>query len=380
MGKGSRPAKAKNLVLVPGVTEDVVEEAAPSPHVAVVVTTSMPPASEVGPALAGAPTPEAPVADITGAAEGAAAQPVEPDLAELRELKEQIRKEHPDWYPEFRDTFGHQFNEQLVPQLTNLSMAELGLPESTDTDRVRREVRALAFARSYLMAKAGDAEGLKAVSRDLLYFWDDRLGGLAPVPAIAPGDPAPWVHSINRLRSRQITKIDSDYGDQPRFRRFVNAVKGWTDGRWKELRAASQRVLKGGANGRAEREASELIEAVRAAENEAPRLWRKESAASVAERMGVSRGSLLSHLQARVGHEVTQDLVSASSRPDVWSGDFIWEVEPGAQAIHAYPLSHHPAESEWITAGEFRLLVVEPYGSGGVKVRVEQTGVFKEKE
>ncbi len=305
MGKGSRPAKAKNLALVPGVTEDVVEKTAPSPNVAVVGTTPMPPASEVGPALAGAPTPEAPVADGTGPAEGASAQPVEPNLAELRALKEQIRKEHPDWYPEFRDTFGHQFNEQLVPALVNLSKAELGLPESTDADRVRREVRALAFARSYLMAKAGDAEGLKAISRDLLYFWDDRLGGLAPAPAIAPGDPAPWVHSVNRLRSRQTAKMDSDYGDHPRFRRFVNAVKGWTDGRWKELRAASQRVLKGEANGRTEREASELIEAVRAADNEAPRLWRKESSTSVAERLGVSRDALTNHLQARVGQETS---------------------------------------------------------------------------
>ncbi len=380
MGKGSRPAKAKNLVLVPGVTEDVVEKTAPSPHVAVVGTTSMLPASEAGPALAGAPTPEEPVADVAAAADDTPVQMAEPGLAELQELQEQIRKEHPDWYPEFRDTFGHQFNEQLVPQLANLSKAELGLSESTDADRVRREVRALAFARSYLMAKAGDAEGLEAISRDLLYFWDDRLGGLAPVPAIAPGDPAPWVHAVNRLRSRQTAKVDSTFADQPRFRRFVNAVKGWTDGRWKELRAASQRVLKGEANGRAEREASELIEAVRAADNEAPRLWRKESATSVAERMGVSRDSLLSHLQTRVGQDVTQDLVSTSSRPDVWSGDFIWEVEPGAQAIHAYPLSHHPSESEWITAGEFRLLAAEPYGGGGVKVRVEQTGVFKEKE
>ncbi len=376
MGKGSRPAKAKNLVLVPGVTEDDVEKAA-QPSAVPGSTATMSPASTAEPAGAEAPAPQA---DVAAAADDTPIQVAEPDLAELQELKEQIRKEHPDWYPEFRDAFGHQFNEQLVPGLVNLSKAKLGLPESTDADRVRREVRALAFARSYLMAKAGDAEGLKAISRDLLYFWDDRLGGLAPAPAIAPGDSAPWVHSVNRLRSRQTSKMDGDYGDHPRFRRFVNAVKGWTDGRWKELRAASQRVLKGEANGRAEREASELIEAVRAADNEAPRLWRKESSTGVAERMGVSRGALLSHLQTRVGQELTQDLVSASSRPDVWSGDFLWEVEPGAQAIHAYPLSHHPSESEWITAGEFRLLAVEPYGGGGVKVRVEQTGVFKEKE
>jgi hypothetical protein len=38
-------------------------------------------------------------------------------------------------------------------------------------------VRALAFARSCLTAQAGDADGLKATSPDLLYFWDDRLDG-----------------------------------------------------------------------------------------------------------------------------------------------------------------------------------------------------------
>jgi hypothetical protein len=38
-------------------------------------------------------------------------------------------------------------------------------------------VRALAFARSCLMAQAGDADGLKAISPDLLYFRDDHLDG-----------------------------------------------------------------------------------------------------------------------------------------------------------------------------------------------------------
>src|SRR5215469_14423173 len=195
MGKGSRPAKAKTLALVPGA----------------------------------------------GAAEVAVEEPpvvVEPDLAELQAIKEEIQKEHPDWYPSYRDSLGHQFNEQLVPDLAGLSATELGLPANADADRVRREVRALAFARSYLMTKAGDADGLKAISPDLLYFWDDRIGGLVPEPVISPDDPAPWVHSINRLRSRETTKMNGAYGDQPRFRRFVNAVKGWTDGRWKELRAS----------------------------------------------------------------------------------------------------------------------------------------------
>ncbi len=375
MGKGSRPAKAKTMVLVPGTgggsekAQDVAAVAVAEPEQPTPPAAPAPISADAG----GAPSPSAELEPPP--------EVVEPSLAELQAVKEQIRKEHPSWYPEYRDTLGHQFNEQLVPQLVGLSAAELGLPANTDPDRLRRELRALAFARSYLMAQAGDVAGLRAISRDLLFFWDDRLGGtLVPAPAISPGDPAPWVHSINRLRSRSTAGMESQYGDHSRFRRFVSAVKGWTDGRWKELRAASKRVLKGEPASGAEREARELIEAVRAADNEAPRLWRKESATSVAERMGVSRGGLLGHLQARIGEEVPQDLVSASSRPDVWSGDFVWEVEPGAQAIHAYPVSHHPSESEWITAGEFRLLAVERYGSGGVKVRVEQTGVFKEKE
>jgi hypothetical protein len=369
MGKGSRPDKAKTIVLVPGggTGGDVVPDVA----LAAVVEPEAPPPM---------PGPDETTATAVSASpaepEPQPAVP-EPTLAELQALKEQIRKDHPSWYPEFRDTLGHQFNEQLVPQLVGLSVRELGLPPNTDPDRVRREIRALAFARSYLMAKAGDADSLRAISRDLLYFWDDRLGGLVPEPALSAGDPAPWVHSINRLRSRSTTGLESKFGDQSRFRRFVSAVKGWTNGRWKELREASKRVLTGQPTTGAEREARELIEAVRAADNEAPRLWRREKAASVADRMGVSRDKLASHLKARIGDEVTQDLVSTSSRPDVWSGDFIWEVEPGAQAIHAYPVSHHPSESEWITAGSFRLLAVEGTSSG-IKVRVEQTGVFKE--
>lgn len=373
MGKGSRPAKSKTIVLTPGVDGGT----GMMPPGATAVATgdvqqqqsAVPPPVSDSHGLSSLPAPEL--------------QPqqkvVEPTLAELQALKEEIRKEHPDWYPEYRDTLGHQFNEQLVPQLAGLSASELGLPSSTDADRVRRELRALAFARSYLMAQGGDIEGLKAISPELLYFWDDRLGGtLLPAPAVSAHDPAPWVHAINRLRSRNTSGLDSRFREHSRFRRFVSAVKGWTDGRWKELRAASKRVLEGKPTSSAEREAKELIEAIRAADNEAPRLWRRESAASVAERMGVSRDSLLTHLQSRIGDEVTQDLVSTSSRQDVWSGDFLWEVEPGAQAIHAYPISYHPSESEWITAGSFRLLAVQPGAHGGVKVRVEQTGIFKD--
>ena len=58
---------------------------------------------------------------------------------------------------------------------------------------------------------------------------------------------------------------------------------------------------------------------------------------------------------------------------------YIWEIEPGAQAIHAYPISWHPSEREWITAGRFQVLEVDPLcAAGGVRVSVRQTGVFYE--
>jgi hypothetical protein len=41
--------------------------------------------------------------------------PVTPDLATLQAVKEQLRREHPDWYPDFRDSFGNQLTEQLLP-------------------------------------------------------------------------------------------------------------------------------------------------------------------------------------------------------------------------------------------------------------------------
>jgi hypothetical protein len=63
-----------------------------------------------------------------------------------------------------RDSFGNQLTEKLLPpDLAQLSASELGVPAgvvSVDPDRLRRELRALAFAQSYLMAQAGDVEGL----------------------------------------------------------------------------------------------------------------------------------------------------------------------------------------------------------------------------
>src|SRR5690348_2515476 len=107
MGKGSRPAKAKNLVLVPG-GPTALDEPPPA-----LVLVDEPPAPDPAHGVATSATAEAPAPTPVAAEEPAPAPTVtEPTLAELLELKERIRKEHPEWYPEFRDTFGHQFNEQ----------------------------------------------------------------------------------------------------------------------------------------------------------------------------------------------------------------------------------------------------------------------------
>jgi len=304
------------------------------------------------------------------------------DLASLQAVKEQLRQQHPDWYPDFRDSFGNQFTEKLLPsELAQLSAAELGLPASlvsADPDRLRRELRALAFARSYLMAQAGDVDGLNRASEDLAYFWNDRLEGkLIPLAPIDPGNPVPWVHEINQLHSRHTTGLEAKYGKQVRYRSFVRAVKDWTDGRWRALRTAAKKVLNGEHGGSDHAKARELIQGIDSAPNNAPRLWRKEKASDVAARLGTSSHQLFDHLETRVGDELTQDIVSASSSSSVWRGDFIWEIEPGAQAIHAYPISHHPSEKEWITAGRFQVLKVDQVSAaGGVRVLVRQTGVF----
>jgi hypothetical protein len=157
----------------------------------------------------------------------------------------------------------------------------------------------------------------------------------------------------------------------------VGAVKDWTDGRWNALRAAAKKVLNGEHVGSDHAKARELIHGIDSAPNNAPRLWRKEQASDVAARLGTSSQQLFDHLKTRVGEELTQDIVSASASSSVWHGDFIWEIEPGAQAIHAYPISWHPGEREWITAGRFQVLKVDRVSAaGGVRVLVKQTGVF----
>jgi hypothetical protein len=187
----------------------------------------------------------------------------------------------------------------------------------------------------------------------------------------------PWVHEINQLHSRHTTGLDSKYGKQARYRHFVRAVKDWTDGRWRALRSAAKKVLNGEHGGTDHAKARELIQGIDSAPNNAPRLWRKEKASEVAARLGTSPHQLFDHLKAKVGQELTQDIVSTSASASVWHGDFVWEVEPGAQAIHAYPISLHPSEREWITAGRFQVLEVDPLSSsGGVRVLVKQTGVF----
>src|SRR5438132_14294125 len=100
------------------------------------------------------------------------------------------------------------------------------------------------------MAQAGDAEGLQQVSEGLAYFWNDRLEGkLIPLAPIDPSNPVPWVHEINQLHSRHTTELDSKYGKQARYRRFVRAVQDWTDGRWRALRSAATTALNGERGG-----------------------------------------------------------------------------------------------------------------------------------
>lgn len=74
--------------------------------VAAVLEATPPPAA---PAIAPAPTP------------------VPFDLGTLQVVKEELRQQHPDWYPDFRDAFGNQLTEQLLPaELAKLSAVELG--------------------------------------------------------------------------------------------------------------------------------------------------------------------------------------------------------------------------------------------------------------
>jgi hypothetical protein len=369
VGRGARPPKAHSLPLktsaqpapTPTVSAPSPTANAGSPALAVVEAEPVPPTPP--------PTPAPP-------------QPVASDLATLQAVKEELRQQHPEWYPDFRDSFGNQLTEKLLPsELAQLSAAELGLPAgvvSADPDRLRRELRALAFARSYLMAQAGDAEGLSQVSDELAHFWNERLEGkLIPLSPIDHSNPVPWVHELNQLHSRHTTGLDSKYGKQARYRHFVHAVKDWTDGRWRALRAASKKVLNGQHGGADHAKARELIEGIDSAPNNAPRLWRKEKASDVAARLGTSSRQLFDHLRGKVGQELTQDIVSTAAGSGIWAGDFVWEIEPGAQAIHAYPISWHPSEKEWITAGRFQVLKVDPISAaGGVRVLVRQTGVF----
>jgi hypothetical protein len=136
-------------------------------------------------------------------------------------------------------------------------------------------------------------------------------------------------------------------------------------------------VLNGEHGGSDHAKVRELIQGIDSAPNNAPRLWRKEKVSDVAARLGTSSHLLFDHLKTRVGKELTQDIVSTSASSSDWHGDFIWEIEPGAQAIHAYPISWHPSEREWITAGRFQVLEVDRVSAaGGVRVLVKQTGVF----
>ena len=319
------------------------------------------------------------VAVLAGLPEAAITAPAAPapafDLAWLQHIEEWLRQNHPYWYWDYLDTFGDSLTQKIAPELLKLTPEQLGLPQATP-DRIQRERRALAFAQSYMLAEARDVKRLSAISGDLAYWWNDQLAGkLIPIPPADPSNPAPWVHVINSLHSTHTASMEAAFSSNPRYRSFIKAIKGWTNSRWRHLRAAAKQLLSGDHGGKYHRQASELVQAIRAAPNNAPRLWRKENAADVASRLGTSSDDLFAHLQARAGKEVTQDLVATSAKPDLWNGDFVWEIEPKSKAVHASPVSHHPSESEWITAGRFRLLEVTR-DAGRIKVRVEQTGVF----
>jgi hypothetical protein len=142
VGKGSRPAKAKTIVLTPGiggssdkvqgvaavVVAEVEQQSAPvtpKPILAWAEPPSTPP-SEPGPQqqifLEATPPPAATTT-------APAPDPVPAYLATLKASKEELRQQHPDRYPDFRDTFGNQLTEKLLPtELAKLSAAELGLP------------------------------------------------------------------------------------------------------------------------------------------------------------------------------------------------------------------------------------------------------------
>jgi hypothetical protein len=143
------------------------------------------------------------------------------------------------------------------------------------------------------MAQASDLEGLSQVSEELAPFWNDRLEGkLIPLAPLDPANPLPWVHAINQLHSRHTSGLEAKYGKQARYRSFVHAVKDWTDGRWRALRAAAKKVLNGEHGGSDQAKARELIHGIDSAPNNAPRLWRKEKASDVAARLGTSSQQL----------------------------------------------------------------------------------------
>jgi hypothetical protein len=151
-------------------------------------------------------------------------------------------------------------------------------------------------------------------------------------------------------------------GQQARYRSFVKAAR---------------KVLKGEHGGSDHAKARELVHGIDSAPNNAPRLWRKEKASDVAGRLATSTLPALRTSQgqgrpgANAGHRLHLGQPQHLARR-LHLGD-----RTRCPAIHAYPISWHPTEREWITAGRFRVLKVDQVSpAGGVRVLVKQTGVF----
>lgn len=297
-------------------------------------------------------------------------------LANLNAVKEELRTSQTAWYPDFRTTFGHTMTLKIVPELEN---AGIVVPPNSTKER---ELRALAFAKSYLMAKANDVAGLKAIDEKLLYWWDDKLGG-GLVPRVAVSlEGAPWVHDYNAMypEKHAVSATDAKYSRSTRasaYNAFKQAIHDFTNGAWTELRTAAKAVLKGAAGGHYGAEAKALIEAIQDAPANAPLLTRRESWADVARRAGSTRDGLEAFFKSKIAdakYTFNFDLVS-TQYTDHWSGDLKWVIEKGSKAIYAKPSSSHSSENEWIAAGRYKILKVQREG-GDLVVYVRQASVF----
>lgn len=309
---------------------------------------------------------------------------IKTDLATLQRVRDELKTSNTAWYPDFRGQFGHSITMKIVPELANVT---IDIPASSTRER---ELRALAYAKSYMMARAGDVAGLKAIDERLLYFWDEKLGGgLAPKIAVTL-EGAPWIHELNALYTGSwdqyngsgIAKrdaIDAKYARSSRAKEWANlkgGISSFTGSNNVAVREAGAAILKGGAGGSFGIKAKAMLEAIQDAPATAPALSRKESWASVAQRAGTTRDGLAAFLQAKIGtdYAFTMDMVSTQYKGH-WGGDLEWRIEKGAKAIYAQPYSGSPGENEFITAGRFKILKID-HTSTKLVVYVRQVGVF----